>query len=407
VQDVLANLKGQTLLRGWHNQLPLWIRDEVQHVVEPSPYIVTQNLMVRRADLLDEQRTRIRVRQHDPRNFSEIVLPYEHDQQADCPLWRQTLEEIFPRAGEGDHRICVLQEFIGWTLIHGDTSFEKFLILVGDGANGKSTILRIWEQLLGSDNVSHVPLEALSSEFRLFDMMGKLANVAADMNRMDKVQEGMLKALTSGDRMQVNRKNKDPITMRPTARLIFATNTLPPITDRSNGVWRRMTAMPFMMQFAGEDRDLNRADRLLDELPGIFNWAVEGARRLYRQNDFTQCSVCQACVDEHRVASDPFLQFREDELLLGPDYRIPSDQLYQHYVEFCQRNGRLPKNSREFGKQVRALEGVERRRLGGRGRPYAYFGVDCVKSANSYVVPREPSQAPRRSQRGDCEASAI
>jgi len=406
VQDVMANLKGLTLLRGWDNQLPLWVRDEAQHLVEPSPYIVMQNRMVRRADLLAERPTTIRVRRHDPRNFSEIVLPYDYCRQADCPLWQQTLEEIFPSAADGDRRISVLQEFMGWSLVHGDTSFEKFLILLGDGANGKSTILRIWEQLLGSDNVSHVPLEALSSEFRLVDMMGKLANIAADMNRMDKVQEGMLKALTSGDRIQVNRKNKDPVTMRPTARLIFATNTLPPITDRSNGVWRRMIAMPFLVSFTGDACDRNRAERLLDELPGIFNWAVEGARRLYRQGHFTECSVCRACVDEHRVASDPFRQFVEEELQFNPDDQIPKETLYRRYRAFCEENGRRARSSIEFGRQMFALPGVTESRLGSGGRARTYRGVRFARKESPFHAPSDESSVSCRRNRRTCRPSS-
>jgi len=166
-----------------------------------------------------------------------------------------------------------------------------------------------------------------------------------------------------------------------------------------------MTAMPFLVNLMGENRDRNRAERLLDELSGIFNWAVAGARRLYRQNDFTECSVCEACVDEHRVASDPFLQFREEELLLGPEHLITSEELYRRYVDFCERNGRRARSSSEIGRQVLALPGVERKRLGGQGRPYAYSGVDCVQSSCSYVVPPRAPESDGHPRPAKCRQS--
>ena len=82
----------------------------------------------------------------------------------------------------------------------------EIVVLLGPSGCGKSTILRTWEGMLGAENVSHTPLDALGSEFRLDDMRGKLANIASDMKRMDKCEEGRLKELTSGEPIQVNRR---------------------------------------------------------------------------------------------------------------------------------------------------------------------------------------------------------
>jgi putative DNA primase/helicase len=230
-------------------------------------------------------------------------------------------------------------------------------------------------------------------------MMGKLANIAADMNRMDKVQEGLLKALTSGDPIQVNRKNKDPITMRPTARLIFATNTMPPITDRSEGVWRRMIAMPFRQQFDVHRRDRQRGQRLLEELPGIYNWALEGARRLYTRERFTDCAVCRGCLDEHQFSSDPFRQFADQELELNAGGQIRKEDAYQRYREFCDANGRHPKNSVEFGRQMFALHGVSEGRMSVGNRQRTYKGVHLA--CRGFGI--SPA-APTRSRPESCDA---
>lgn len=396
VQDVLTNLEAKVLVKGWNRQLPLWVVDWERGTAEPGTLITFANGMVRRSELLDGDAEEIELQEHDPRNFNEIVLPYEFDPQAECPLLTRTLEEILPSQGEDDHRLDVLQEFMGYSLISGDTTLEKFLILHGDGANGKSTVLHVWEDLLGPDNVSHVPLDAFGSQFGPVEMLGKLANIASDMNRMDKVQEGLLKSLTSGERMQLDRKHKRPITARFTAKLIFATNSLPPISDRSQGVWRRMIAMPFFQSFGEENRDRQRAERLLAELPGIFNWALEGARRLYAQGAFTGCSVCESCLAEYRHTSDPFRQFVADELQLDAGGEVGKAKIYSRYHDYCDQNGYHPKGSGEFGKQMLKLPGVAVGRLTRGRRPRTYTGVSLVPHEFTFASVALPPQPPAR-----------
>lgn len=123
------------------------------------------------------------------------------------------------------------------------------------------------------------------------------------------MQEGLLKQLVSGEPTQVNIKHQSPVTMYPSAKLVFSTNYLPPFTDTSDGIWRRMLVIPFHERF-GEDRcDLHRTEHLCQELPGILNWALVGAQRLLQQGAFTRCAVCDQACCEHRHDSDPFRQF--------------------------------------------------------------------------------------------------
>jgi putative DNA primase/helicase len=377
VNNVILNLKGQTLLNAGQLQIPFWIESESPLVTASLPLVVFQNGIVDIDDGMpyEDGWCPPRLYQHDPRCFSTVMLPYEYDPLTTCPLWEQTLAEILPCEQGYDNRVLLLQEFMGLTLFPNQMRHEKFLIMVGHGANGKSTVLRVWERMLGSQNVSHVPLDALGSEFRLYDMMGKLANIASDMKRMDKMEEGRLKELVSGEPLQVNRKFKAPVTMVPTARLIFATNELPPINDRSDGIWRRMIAMPFTRQFGEDERDLDRSARLMAELPGIFNWALEGAVRLFGQRGFTRCRVCEQCAGEHRQHSDSFLEFMDEMVEVRSDKEVSTDEFYRAYVDYCENNGRRPKSNTEVGKQVLRLGGVSRKRRSTGDRKYEYRGI--------------------------------
>lgn len=381
-RDVIKNMQGITLLDCWDQSMPLWIASEEPLSVRRSPYLVFQNIMLNFQRLLKENPNRRR--DFNPRNFSQIVLPFEYDRRANCPLWEQTIAEIFPAHAPEDHRIQVLQEFMGWSLVQSDMTFEKFLILVGKGANGKSTISHVWDQLLGPENVSHVPLKEFNSEFRLHEMSGKLANISADMGRVEKVEEGLLKQFTSGDSVQVNRKYKEPVTLRPTAKLIFATNQLPPINDKSDGMWRRIIAMPFFVSFSEEQKDRHRKEQLLRELPGIFNWAVDGLRRLHAQGDFTSCEVCQKCADDHRFDSDPFMQFIDDECVLSSSQQVQRQNLHRVYRQWCENNGRRPFSSSEFFHRVAELDGIsDCRPRDGNSRQRVWRGIGLRQRMSS------------------------
>ena len=231
--------------------------------------------------------------------------------------------------------------------------------------------------MLGRDNVSHVPLDQIGSEFRLEQLNGKLANIAAEMNRLDKVEEGVLKGLVTGDPLQVNRKFKAPITMRPTTKFIFGTNSLPPFVDRSIGIWRRLIPMPLYAQFTGEVCDLQRTNRVLNELSGVFNWALEGARRLRQQGHFTECEVCGACLAEHRFHSDPIWQFVAECATIGPNCSVVKRDLYDAYRHWCSDNGRQYVSSSEFGKQlVNSFKGVKAGKEGSGRRTNIYVGIE-------------------------------
>jgi hypothetical protein len=108
---------------------------------------------------------------HTPLWFSAVALDYGFDPQAECPKWLAFLE----RNLEADpQRISILQEFFGYCF-QPDTSYHKFLLIVGEGQNGKSVACSVLESLLGKDNVSNVPLELFGMRFQLNDTQGKLA----------------------------------------------------------------------------------------------------------------------------------------------------------------------------------------------------------------------------------------
>jgi P4 family phage/plasmid primase-like protien len=292
---------------------------------------------------------------HSPNWFSTTCLPYNFDPAATCPTWERVIAENLESDPE---RIAIIQEWAGLSLVF-DTSFQKFLILVGEGGNGKSVVCAWLTALLGASNVSNVSLESFSVRFQLASTLGKLANIAAEIGEIDKAAEGHLKSFTAGDRMQFERKLKDPIEAVPTARLVLATNNLPRFADRSSGIWRRMIVMPLRVTIP-DDRKIPGLDQAewwdaSGEMPGAFNWAMEGLRRLYRQGRFTSSSICNTELTQHRIDSNSAKGFLTQRYAIDPTFReaIATQTAYAEYVKWCEENGYRAVASNAFGKEIR------------------------------------------------------
>ena len=271
VSDVLQAMAGNCLLRDTL-RLPSWIGSGKR----PG----AGDLLAMENGLLDLEaavagRSR-RLSKQIPAWFSLTHWPYEYKPLAMCHKWNQFLKEVLPDKAARD----LLQEFFGYCLTF-DTSYHKFLVLVGEGANGKSVVTDVATRMIGPDNVTHVELERFGDRFALFPTVGKLANIVSEIGRHKDVAENILKAVVSGDMIRVEAKNHPPTQARPTVRLIFATNELPRFADQSRGIWRRLVILPFDVTIPVDRQDPKLARKICDrELSGIFNWALRGLRRL-------------------------------------------------------------------------------------------------------------------------------
>jgi P4 family phage/plasmid primase-like protien len=302
-----------------------------------------------------------------------VQFPFDFSPEARCDRWLKFLDEVL----EGDQeRIAVLQEFSGYILTP-DTSQQKMLLTEGDGANGKSVCLDTLTQLLGTDNVSHIPLEIFGQRFQLTPTLGKLANICSEIGEVGAVAEGILKQFTSGDRMYFDRKGIPGVEAYPTARLILATNNRPRFADRSSGIWRRLIVVPFRVTIPAEKQDRGLQKKLQQELPGIFLWAMEGLRRLRAQGGFTTSQVCEQALAEYRKESNPAQTFLQECCELKPEAFTVFAHVYSAYRDWCLVCGFPAVDSRVFGKELQKVyPQIERKKKTiGDQRPSGILGL--------------------------------
>jgi putative DNA primase/helicase len=357
---------------------PAWIHGENGHT----------NYLAMRNGLLDLREADANVlRPLTPNWFSAVCLPYDYDAAADCPQWHSFLNRVL----EGDaERIELLQQWFGY-LLTPDTSLHAFMVLEGEGANGKSVVLEVVEAMVGHANVSHVPVEVFGDRFQLTMTDRRLVNIASEVNDSARLNEGVLKQFTGGDAMYFDRKGIPGFDAKPTARLMMATNNRPPFSDRSDGIWRRILHLPFRVTIPVSEQNPNLAQQLKTEVAGILNWALEGRRRLNERGRFITPAESVKALQEYRRESNPAAIFLREHCHRQVGARVGADIVFLSYQQWAKDNGHVPLNSGQFGKEVvRAYRDVTRVR-GSRAdgsRPWLYQGIalglaaeDEVKSA--------------------------
>jgi putative DNA primase/helicase len=315
---------------------------------------------------------------HSPRFFSTLRLPYDYDPEAGCPKWQVFLEDVLSADKE---YITLIQQWVGY-LLRPDLREQKFLLCVGEGANGKGVLFQVLQDLVGCANCSQVPLSRFGKPFALYATYGKLVNMTSESSHMiDEEAESILKSFVAGDRFTFERKFREPMDGMPTAKLMIATNALPRFNDKTQGVWRRILLIPFDKSITEDQQIKNLAQEIAKkELPGIFNWGMDGLRSLNRNNGFVKPARTDDLLEEYRRDSDPARAFLVEHFTASPNAQgnvIPCSDAYKQYRQWCEDNGYHPLGERAFGQQVkRIFPGVNRRRSGARDdRQYVYDGL--------------------------------
>jgi len=290
---------------------------------------------------------------HSASLFSLTALSYDYNPEADCPRWERFMNEIM--SGDVEY-VTLIQQWCGYLFRH-DLREHRFLMMVGDGSNGKGVFCEVVESLVGSANVSHVPLGMFARPFSLHGTLGKTVNITAEScHTVEDTAETVLKSFVAGDAMTFERKFRDPINAIPTAKIMIATNALPRFNDKTFGLWRRVLLVPFQQTFTGSRQNKRLAAELKEELPGILNWALKGLESLSANEGFDIPQEHDLLIEEYRRDADPCRAFLLEHYVTTPNGEyVPCDTMYQNYRRWCKNNEARAIDGRQFGQQVRRI----------------------------------------------------
>ena len=313
---------------------------------------------------------------HNPAFKSVIQVPVSYDKNAECPNFDEWLSDVLPKA---DDQMLLLQ-LMGYSMLQ-DVRFGKIAVLYGPTHTGKSTCLDLMKHFLGETNVSATSLHALDDEdmrFSRANLVGKLANVSADLSGKYLTGDSQIKQIASGDPMTVEFKGVQGFTYSPFATLWSSSNQLPVSHDRSDAWYERLVIIPFTRQHTGEkaDRDLLPKLTQPEEMSGILNKVIEALKILLAENQFRTTESTNEMLHEYKVENDQVSRFLTDTCKLEDDARTDEDQLYTHYTDWCETEGiRKPLAKNKFRDGVKAWGGEHKRARDGEKRAFVYDKV--------------------------------
>lgn len=279
------------------------------------------------------------IQPHCREHHCTTQIPAIYDPLAACPRFIQFLAEIFAYDSDGKEKAQAILEMIGYTLC-SHARHERFIMLVGRGANGKSVILEIVRLLVGIENAAAVQPSQFSNKFQRAHLHLKLANLVTEVAEGAEIADAELKAIVSGESMTAEHKHMPPFDFAPFCTIWLGTNHMPHTRDFSEALFRRALVIPFNRTFKeGIDADSHLKDKLADELPGIMHMALQAYGEVLKRGAFTEPQSCLDAKREWRLQADQAAQFVDEKCVLDSEAAIESAALYSEYESWATNAG--------------------------------------------------------------------
>jgi putative DNA primase/helicase len=207
--------------------------------------------------------------------------------------------------------------------------------------------------MVGRENTSSLSLADLTQRFKAQFLRGKLINLATETNTRDPLATELLKAVISGDPITAEQKYGEQVQFRPFAKFITAMNDAPVIPDKSYAFGRRIIVLNFERRFTGDEIKPKMAQYLIEEIDGVFNWAVEGLKVLLKNDGFRISDKVGEDTSQFIETLNPLLIFVTEMCEVHEGVSVSTMELWDCYAEWCAEGHNRPLGRNRFLDQVR------------------------------------------------------
>ncbi len=319
---------------------------------------------------------------HDASKYITKITNCEYTDKIDYPLWENFLNDIF----DGDTELIhYIQMAIGYSLT-GSTKEDCAFFCYGTGRNGKSTFLDLISDALG-DYATNIQPETIMVKPNTSGPTGDIARLkgarfvtSAEPNEGVRLNEGLLKQLTGGDKVTASKKYENEFEFYPEFKMWMSTNHKPVIRGTDVGIWSRIRLIPFTVRIPDEKIDRNLKYKLKQELPGILKWAVDGCLMWQREGLGKIPSAIAQATGEYKSEMDVISGFIDACCIVGEGREIDRD-MYEAYLRWAKSSNEYEMSSRKFNTEM--LKRFERYPTNGKR---AYKNIRLLDSVKPYQV---------------------
>ena len=256
-------------------------------------------------------------------------------------------------AGKDDEVITLLKEIFGY-IIYRENFLDKSFLFYGPPGTGKSKVIEMYRNFVGNENTSTVSLQGLEDKFNTARLLNKLLNAGDDIPKDAIKDSSNFKKLSTGESLDVQRKGQDPFTMRPFAKLMFASNHLPHMSDKVEAITDRFYIVPLTVRFRNTDNvDPHIGEKLNTEnaRSHMLNIAIEHLPKLLQRNYMTTPQVVRDMAERFVSENNPLMEFvKENDV-----HEVMTEEAHRLYQDWCKDAGYFPLARNRFTSAMKDL----------------------------------------------------
>nr|WP_034339671.1 phage/plasmid primase, P4 family [Herbaspirillum sp. B39] len=313
-----------------------------------------------------------------PEDMITITTRAEYDADAKCPRFNAFLKTVMPSKEYRKffRRLC------GYWLV-GNAKEQKAFFFLGKGSNGKGTITRVTEAVLGGKLCTTISPSYIKNATQgnpnsptpaVMPLRDARVIFCTESARSKGIDEVFFKQLTGNDVLTGRHNYGEQQSFTPPGKLVITTNVMPDWTHFDDALWRRVIVIPFEHSFTGEQRDNNLDTTLQEEASGILNFMIRGAEK-YLKHGLRESQEVIAATKAARIEADSVNFWISQECKRAKRKCMRAKDAYAAYTAFTKVQKRTPATVKQFAKSMEDLGFARRRRAEG----FYYLGISLLQ----------------------------
>lgn len=279
------------------------------------------------------------------------------DENATCALWEKSVLEW---CSDDIELVLFLQTLVGYSL-SGLMTDQRLYFLYGNGCNGKSVFVNTLSALFGQNGLSIDPSSLMDLKRSSGQASGDIARLVGkrfissnELPNNGMFNEELIKRLKSGDTAVARQLYKSEFEFLPVGKLFISGNNQPIIRGRDEGIWRRMTLIPFDAKITVPNRFLDAT--LRNELPGILNWAIEGWKIfLNNKSSLIRPEIIENATLQYRIEMDILSRWKDECLKPDVNKKVSLRDVYTSYKEWCTNESISCMSNSSFNRETKNM----------------------------------------------------
>lgn len=210
------------------------------------------------------------------------------------------------------------------SFLDGSVREQKFHIWTGSGSNSKSKLIELFEKAFG-DYCCKFPVTLLTQKrvasnaanTELAKAKGKRLATLQEPSEDEKINIGLMKELSGGDRIMARCIYKEPVEFQPQFKMLLLCNQLPHVPSDDGGTWRRIRVVEFSSKFVDNPTepnefpiDINLSVRL-EQWKDVFMSMLINEFKTYKEHGLHEPAVVLRCTNDYKKQNDHMAEFVE------------------------------------------------------------------------------------------------